>query len=112
MEDKASLIEPLIERAKEYGQTSYDLIKLKVLDKTADLGSTLVVHSILLIVLSMFLLIINIGIALWFGDILGKSYYGFFIVGVFYLIIGIVLMFMQPGIKIRVNSSIIKQALS
>ncbi len=112
MEDKASLIEPLIERAKEYGQTSYDLIKLKVLDKTADLGSILVVHSILLIVLSMFLLIINIGIALWFSDILGKSYYGFFIVGVFYLIIGIILMFMQPVIKIRVSSSIIKQALS
>ena len=112
MEDKANLIEPLIERAQEYGKTSYELLKLRALDKTADMGSTLIVHSIILVVLSMFVLIINIGIALWLGDILGKSYYGFAIVGTFYLIVGIFLMFIQAGIKVRVSNSIIKQALS
>ena len=112
MEDKASLIEPLIERAQEYGKSSYELLKLRALDKTADMGSALIVLLIILAVLSMFVLIINIGIALWLGDILGKSYYGFAIVGTFYLIIGIVLMFIQPGIKIRVSNSIVKQALS
>ena len=36
MEDNINLIELLLEKATEYGKTSYDLVKLKTIDKTSD----------------------------------------------------------------------------
>ena len=46
MEDNAKLFESLLERATEYGKTSYELVKLKALDKTSDVVSSFIPHSI------------------------------------------------------------------
>jgi hypothetical protein len=109
MEVKASLIEPLLERVQEYGRTSFELLKLKSLDKTADITSTLVSRSLLTIVLSLCLLTLNIAISLWLGDVLGKNYFGFLVVASFYGLTGAILFFMHPVIKARVSDSIITQ---
>ena len=112
MEAKISLIEPLLERAEQYSKTSFELIKLKTLDKAADVTSTLVSRLLLTIVLSLFALTLNIAIALWLGDLFGKSYYGFLVVASFYGFIAIILFFIHPLIKARVNNSIITQMLN
>jgi len=112
MEATASLIEPLLERAKQYSKTSFELLKLKSLYKTADVMSSLMSRLLLAIVLSLFALTLNIAIALWLGDLLGKNYYGFLVVASFYGFIGIILFFVHPLIKARVNNSIIAQMLN
>src|SRR5688572_4860916 len=61
-----------------------ELIKLKTLDKTAGAVSTLISRGAAVLIFSMFTIIVNVGIALWLGDILGKTYYGFFCVAAFY----------------------------
>jgi ABC-type transport system involved in cytochrome bd biosynthesis fused ATPase/permease subunit len=62
--------------------------------------------------LTLFALVLNIGIALWLGELLGKNYYGFFIVAVFYLLSAIVLhFFLHNWIKKPVSNLIITQAL-
>ena len=109
MEDKSSLIEPLLEKAETYGKTSFELLKLKTLDKTADVASTLASRSLLTIVISFFAILINIGIALWLGDLLGKNYYGFLIVAACYGLAAIILLIIHPFIKSRANNAIIKQ---
>ena len=88
MEEKINFIDPLVEKAEQYGKTSYELLKLKTVEKTADIVSTSVSRGAVVLFLSMFTVIVNIGIALWLGDILGKTYYGFFCVAGFYGIIG------------------------
>lgn len=112
MEAKENFIEPLLERAEQFSKTSFELLKLKSIDKTADVGSSLTSRFLLVIVLSLFALTLNIAIALWLGDLLGKNYYGFLVVAAFYGLIGIVLYFTHPLIKARVNNSIIKQMLN
>lgn len=112
MGDKNNFIEPLLERAEEFSKTSFELLKLKSIDKTADVGSTLTSRFLLVIVLSLFALTINIAFALWLGDLLGKNYYGFLLVASFYGLIAIILYFTHPLIKARVNNSIIKQILN
>jgi len=113
MEDKMSFIEPLFERAEAYGKTSLELIKLKAVNKTTDFVSTGVSRSIVVFVFSMFLILINFGIAIWLGDLLGKLYYGFFCVAGFYGIIGVVLyFFMHTWIKKCISNSIILQLLN
>lgn len=42
MEDEASPIESLFERAETYSKTSINLLKLKAIDKTADIISNLI----------------------------------------------------------------------
>ena len=46
MEENTNLIESLLERVTEYGKTSYDLVKLNVVDKTSDGISSLLSHII------------------------------------------------------------------
>lgn len=113
MEDKINLIEPLFEKAEAYGKTSYELLKLKALDKTAEVVSTFVSRGAVVLVISIFIIIINIGVSLWLGDLLGKQHYGFFCVAGFYGLIGGILYFlMHNRIKKSVSNSIISQMLN
>ena len=112
METKKNILEPLLERVEEYGKTSFELLKLKSLDKTAAVTSTLISRSLLVIVVLFSVLSLNIAAALWLGEILGKSYYGFLAVAAFYCITGIILFFTHPAIKTRISDSIITQILN
>lgn len=111
MEDQ-TLIEALIEKGEQYGKTTIELLKLKTLDKSADVVSTLISWAIVIVFAVLFFLILNIGVALWIGELLGKSYYGFFAVSGFYALLAIVFgIFRQQFVKKPVNNSIITQVL-
>ncbi|HYV53508.1 MAG TPA: hypothetical protein VE933_02865 [Chitinophagaceae bacterium] len=108
--EATNFIEPLLERAEEYGKTSYELLKLKALNKTADVTSTLISRGAVVLALSIFIVLVNIGLSLWLGDVLGKSYYGFFCVSGFYAAIGFVLyFFLHEKIKKSISDSLITQ---
>lgn len=109
METNASLIEPLLGRIQEYGKTSFELLKLQSLEKTVDVASTFLSRSLTVIFISLFALTLNIGVALWLGDLLGKNYYGFLAVAALYGIIGVILFFIHPSICGRISNSIIAQ---
>jgi len=112
MEDQVSNIETLFERTEQYARTSADLFKLKAIDKSADVISTLTARLAVIVFVTLFFLILNIGIALWIGEVLGKAYYGFFIVSGFYALIGMLLyIFRNKWIKAPLRDSIITQAL-
>jgi hypothetical protein len=107
-----TLIEPLIEKAGQYARTSYELLKLKTLNKTADAASSILSRLGLLFVIFLFVLIANIGVCLWAGDFLGKNYYGFFAVAGFYAITGFILHLFHNRIKKRISNRIIEKALN
>jgi hypothetical protein len=112
MEDHTKLIESLFERVTEYGKTSYELAKLKAIDKTSDVVSSFIPHTVVFVLIASFLLFLNLGIAFWLGEILGKTYFGFFVVAGFYVITGSVIhFFMHKWIKKRVCNSIVKLLL-
>ena len=112
MEDKATPLEVLMERAEEYSKTSIKLIKLKAIDKTAEMISTLISWIVVITLVALFFMILNIGIALWIGELLGKSYYGFFIISAFYALVGILFqLFSIQWIKKPISNSIISQMI-
>ena len=113
MENNSNMIESLLQSATEYGKTSLEVAKLKTLDKTSDVASTIIPHAIVIFFLITFLLFINLGLALFLGEILNKAYYGFFIVGGFYLIVAIVIhFFMHKRLKMFYYNFIIKLLLN
>ena len=112
MEENAKLIESILERTADYGKTTFELVKLKALDKTTDVVSSLFPNSILFTLIVIFLFFLNFGLALWLGEILGKTFYGFFVVAAFYGVLGIVLrLFMHKWLKKVAADFFIKQVL-
>jgi hypothetical protein len=112
MEDNTNLIESLLERATEYGKTTFELVKLKVVDKTTDSISSFVPNTIVFMVLGSVLLFFNLGMAFWLGKITGEFFYGFFIVAGFYALIAFILyFFMRKWLKRIIYDYIIKQLL-
>lgn len=112
MEDNTKLLESLLEKATDYGKTSFELVKLKTLDKSSDIVSSLVPNSIVFVLIVAFMLFLNLGLALWLGDILGKIFYGFFVVAAFYILVAIVIhFFMHNWLKKLVGNYFIKQML-
>lgn len=108
MEQNTLLIEPLLDRFKDYGKTSLELVKLRSVDKTADLLSMLISRLLYILTIVISLITFNIAISLWLGNIMGKTYDGFLVVAAFYAVVALILYLMQPSIKARVNDSIIR----
>jgi len=110
MEDNAKLIESLLDRAIEYGKTSFELSKLKAIDQVSDAVSSFIPRSLVFFILVSSVLFINIGIALWLGEILGKTFYGFFIIAAFYGVIGAILhFFMHNWLKKLFSDYIVRR---
>ena len=112
MEEDPNLLESLLDKATEYGKTSFELVKLKTLDKTTELVSSLIPLTIVILLVITFLLFMNVGIALWLGELLGKVFYGFFAVAAFYILIGIIIhFFLNKWIKRLIGDYFIKRIL-
>lgn len=113
MENTTSPIETLFEKTEQYVRTSAELYKLQVIDKSADVLSTLSSHLAGIAFVALFFLTLNIGTALWIGESLGVTSYGFLIVSAFYALLGIILyLFRNRWIKTPVRNAIITQALN
>jgi hypothetical protein len=112
MDDNSKLLESLLDKATEYGKTSYELAKLKAVDKTTDVISSFFPFTVVVVLIASFLLFFNLGLAFWLGEILGKTFYGFFIVASFYLLMGaIIYFFMYKWLKKIICNYLIKKLL-
>lgn len=112
MEIQANSVESLYERAEMFSKTTLELTKLKALRTTTMIVTDLLSKLGVIMMISMFVLILTLGVALFLGELLGKVYWGFFIVAAFYLIAGLVfILFLHKWIKKPLFDLIIKQAL-
>ena len=112
MKEKENLLEPLWEKAEDFGKTSLELLKLKSIDKSSDVVSTILPYMVVIIFIIIFLVFINLGIAIWLGKIWGSLFLGFFAVAAFYLLCGIITHFLlHDKIKERVRNTVIKLLL-
>ncbi len=112
MENQTTAIESLWDRVRDYIETRIELLKLKSVDKAAGLVSGLVTRIILVIILIIFIALLNIGVALWLGDLLGEYYYGFFAVAGFYAITGLILYLgRRKWIKGPISNMMIKKLM-
>lgn len=112
MGENIKQVEALLERAVEYGEASLELVKLKALDKASDVVSSFIHLSFVFVLIASFMLFLNLGLALWLGEILGKMWYGFLVIAGFYGVATIVIHFlMHKWLKKIVSNYIIKQLL-
>lgn len=112
MNNPETSIETLIEKTEQYGKTSQELFMLQAINKSADVLSSLIARLAILVFIALSLLIINIGVALWLGKLLGHTFFGFFIIGAIYALIAILFhLFRNQWLKYPLSNSIIKQMM-
>jgi len=112
MEAAPNHFETLLSKAGEYAETKATLIKLKFADKTSDTVSDAASSLVVGIFVGFFVLCFSVGLALWLGELLGKNYYGFFIVSGAYGIAGIVFHLNRKSlVKTPVSNFIITKIL-
>jgi hypothetical protein len=112
MEDNEKLIESLLERAGDYGKATLELVKLKAIDKVSETVSSFVPFAFVAVIIYIFLLFLNLGLAFWLGEILGKTFLGFLVVAGFYCIVGVVVHFLlHKWLKRHVSDFIVKNML-
>jgi len=110
MENDTGSIEALLEKTVDYGKTSLELVKLKVLDKISDIISSLLPRVFAIFSVATFFLFINFGLGFWLSKILNNTFLGFFVVAGFYGILAIFVRFlMYNRIKRLIYNFMIKQ---
>ncbi len=112
MDEKENILSSLLDSVEEYGKTSFELFKLKRLDKASDIAGTVISRIAAIIAFVTFLLMASFGAAFWLGDVLGRMWYGFFVVAAFYGLLGLLVYFvMHKGLKKILTDMIIHQTL-
>ena len=110
MENSTTTIEKLIEKSEIYAKTTLELCKYEAVYKSADIFSNLAVKMALTLVVVFFLLLVNVGLALWVGQELGEIYYGFFVVAFVYLFLALLIyIFREDWVKTPVSNFIINK---
>jgi len=113
MENHNNSVEALFEKTGDYLETRMELLKLQAVNRTSDITSSIISKFILGLVISLIVLLLNTGIAIWIGEITGKIYYGFFIVSGFYIIVAIFMYaFRSKWIKKPVNDMLVNKMLN
>lgn len=95
MSEAITPTEVLFESIENYSKTSFQLFRLNMIAKIAEIVSILASNLILIFFILLFLITTTIAISLWIGEMLGKSYYGFFLTSSFYGLIALVIYFFK-----------------
>ena len=112
MENQRNQFGILFDNASDYLETRLDLFKLKSTQKASEVISSLASRLILILIVSLVVFMINIGLALLIGELMGKSYYGFFVLAVFYSLVGFVFhQYKTKWVEDPVADSIIKKMI-
>lgn len=102
----------LFEKAGEYAETQLQLLKYRAIDTGAEVVSSLMTRLTVILLFATFIFILNIGLALWIGYLLGQSYYGFFIVAGFYALMALLFYsFRHPWLKKPLNDLLVRKIL-
>ncbi len=110
MKDKVIIVEMLVEKFEEYAKTSVELYKLKAIDKGTDIFTSMVSRLFIILIITLFFLLVTLGLCFYLGDVLGKTHYGFFTVaGIYFLFACIFLLFRRFLIDNPLNDYIVRQ---
>lgn len=105
-------IKTLIDKTKDYLDTKIELTKLKAVDASADILSSVVVLISVLLTGFLFVLFLSLSLAMLLGKKLGSQHYGFLIVGGIYgLLLIIIFVRRLKWIKKPIANGLINKML-
>jgi len=112
MESIIENVEHIISRIGDVTKTTVELWKLKTAGKLFEIMSSIFSMLVMIFIMSIAIITLSIGGALWIGRLLGETSYGFLIVGGFYILVFlIILLFRRQLIKTPFNNFLTSKIL-
>lgn len=113
MQEENGPFDKLTDNLKEYANTRYEIVTLTVTQKAAVIGSQTTALILIGMVVSLFLLFINIAVGFYLSSLLNNNYVGFFIVAGFYFLLTLILIIGRKKLIIApLRNLIVKQILN
>lgn len=108
MQSTIEHIENIVSKAGDLAETKVELWKLKAAGKISETVSSVISIMAISILIVAAITILSIGAAIWIGSELGNTSYGFFIVGGFYALAGLLIfLFRHSWIKTPISNLIV-----
>ncbi len=95
MEIHESPFKSITEKAENYANITWEILKLKAAEKSSFIFSKIIIGLLLLLLFTLITFLFSIGISLWVGDLLGSACLGFFIVSGSLILIAFILYKLQ-----------------
>jgi hypothetical protein len=112
VEEHQNDIDILLSDAGDYIETRTTLWKLKAIESLSDVSGELASGLALMGIALLIILIVSVGLALLIGYWTGRSFYGFFIIGGVYAIIGLIFYaFRNQWLKEPFSNMLIRKIL-
>ena len=112
METPSEHIEYLFKNTSRYLENKTELYKLKLIDKSSDIVSSVVEKIMIFVIAMIFFFFFNVALALLIGYWLGHSFWGFFIIAALYGIAGLFIHFSKDKlIRTPITNSLIEKFL-
>ncbi len=112
MDATTSILEPVLDSIRDYSKTSLELLKLQSVDKTADILSTITSRLIFISIAFIFFVILEIALALWLGDLMGRPFYGFLAVAALDAVLCLIAFLLHKTLKKNINDLVINSLLN
>lgn len=112
MADRAEELGVLFAKTEQYAVSTFELYKLKSIARSADVASLVTARIAVGAFAILVFLFLNIGVALWLGDAMGKAYLGFFAVAGIDTVIAVLLtVFRNKWIINPMKNAIVNAAI-
>lgn len=112
MQSTIKHIEDFVSKAGDLAETKAALWKLGAAGKISETVSSLMSVIATAMLIGLAVITLSFGVAFWIGSEMGELSYGFFIVGGFYLLIGLlVFVFRREWIKNPINNLVINKII-
>lgn len=98
----------MIDILKQYAAKRADLLKMEATEKTSVSLGTATFILLAIFVATFFIILLNIGLGLWIGYLLGNYAYGVLIMAGVYLLIFIILFMLRKSITNSVANKVIQ----
>jgi hypothetical protein len=113
MENTFAKVEELAETVKDYVNTRVESAKLSIAEKSSALIANVIAGFIVAGVFLFFIVFGSTALAFGLGEWIGKTWAGFLIVAVLYMVIGIIVWFARVKlIQLPLMNAFIKQLFS
>ena len=110
MQSTIKHIEDLVSKTGALAETKVELWKLRAAGKISETASSLISVIAIAILIGVAIAILSLGVAFWIGSEMGNLSYGFFMVGGFYALAGLLFyLFRKQWIKTPLCNMIINK---
>jgi hypothetical protein len=108
-DENTFLTDHFLTKVENFSKTSFELMKLKAINKVADSSANIINYFVVIFILSLIFISLNMGLSLFLNQIYKNNYSGFFMVAGINVIILILYYLLYPFFKNKFKNSIIEK---